>query len=358
MPTRFLWVAPFVATWALSRGVHATEEPPSNPPLGTPETSIDSADAPREVEAPGDEEDEGLASVEPSIDETNADEPSIDEPSTAKPEVSTEPIPVAPLSRKVLGDQATGFAKRTIGPLGLMTFNGPEGTHGGGALHVRGVALLYGPVVSARYLESHWIGYDTFGTTYSLSAQMGIGGRWDFSPNHGPFIRADVRGETTRMGGFRYSSLRLPGLQLGYGLDQGKWMLDAFGHAGLSLTGRILHPGFTRRVRGAFVGGAFSLGYDNWLLHSDVSHLLHSEGPFWDVRSSLCSYWGRKPTLLARTRRVAENVGPRSTDYSVGFCTDFGSLNFPFDDEIVQKMELGLSIVFGTFSRLDHAGRP
>src|SRR5690606_17805 len=276
-----------------------------------------------------------LSSREPQADEPHSQEPQSEESRSADRAHAEGLHSGSPVPRKTVGDQATGFAKRTIGPLGLMTIDGPEGLHGGGALHVRGVALLYGPVVSARYLESHWIGYDTFATTYSLSAQMGIGARWELAAGHGPFVRADVRGETTRLGGFRYSSLRLPGIQLGYGLDKGKWIVDAFGHAGLSLTGRLRHPGFTRQVKGAFVGGAFSLGYDNWLLHTDVSHLLHFGGPFWDVRSSLCSYWGRKPTRNSKTRRVAENVGPRSTDYSVGFCTDFGSLTFPRDDQII-----------------------
>ena len=332
MPTVRFWVALLVIVSHYPRSALAELDADTSAELpvtstDTSETDLDStpsdsdgATLPLEANsavAPSEPESSTLRDEEPSpLEEKNAhsSEESQSEQGASKSQgPAYAPQSASPVPRKVVGDQATGFAKRTIGALGLMTIEGPEGVHAGGALHVRGVALLYGPIVSARYLESHWIGHDTFGTTYSLNAQMGIGARWELFPNHGPFVRADVRGEVTRLGGFRYSSLRLPGIQLGYSLDQGKWLIDTFGHAGLSLTGRVRHPGFTRPVKGAFVGGALSLGFDNWLLHTDVSHLLHFGGPFWDVRSSLCSYWGRKPTLLARTRRVAENVGPRST---------------------------------------------
>lgn len=261
-------------------------------------------------------------------------------------------------THKVVGDQATGFAKRTIGGIGLASHRNEGGTFGGGALLVGGAALLYGPVVSARYLDRHFIGYDSGGVAYSLSAQMGVGARYELEGNHGPFARVEVRGEMQRMGGFYHSSFRFPGLQLGYGLDHQKWMLDVFAHGSASVTGRVKTTEYTRPVEGAFVGGAMSLGYNNWLLHSDVSHLLHFDGPFWDVRSSLCSYWGKKPTRLAGSRKIALSVGPRSTDYSVGFCTDFGFLSFPRNGENQQKTDLGLSIVFGAFSRLDRAGAP
>lgn len=280
-----------------------------------------------------------------------------EQPAPKKPLV--DPTEFAPLSGPVVGDEPTGFVARGLGGIGLLTEPGKDGLQGGGALQVRGVALLFGPIISARYLERHFIGWDTAGTTYSASAEGAIGLRWQLKDNHGPFARIEARGEVQRMGAWYYSSLRIPGLQLGYGLDQGPWMFDIFGHLSPSWTGRVRTVKFTRPVEGAFVGGAFSLGWNNWLLHADASHLLGFEGgEFWDVRSSLCSYWGKKPTRLSKSGKVATRIGPRSTDYSLGICTDVNSLTFPRSGEIQQKTDFALSFVVGTFSRLDRTAVP
>lgn len=269
-----------------------------------------------------------------------------------------DPIQFAPLSGPVVGDEATGFVSRGLGVIGLVTKPGDDDLTVGGALHMRGTALLFGPLVSARYLERHFIGWDTGGVAYSLSAQAGIGLRWELDGNHGPFARLEARAEIQRVGGWYHSSLRIPGIQLGYGLDRGRWMFDIFGHSSPSWTGRVQTVEFTRPVEGAFVGGAFSLGWNNWLLHADASHLLGFDGGFWDVRSSLCSYWGKKPTRLSDTGRIATRIGSRSTDYSFGVCADANSLTFARSGEIEQKTDFGLSFVIGTFSRLDRTAVP
>jgi hypothetical protein len=161
-----------------------------------------------------------------------------------------------------------------------------------------------------------------------------------------------------RRGAWYYSSLRIPGIHVGYGLDHGPWMLDIFGHMSPSWTGRVRTVQFTRPVEGAFAGGAFSLGWNNWLLHADASHLLGFDGGFLDVRSSLCSYWGKKPTRLANSGKIATRIGPRTTDYSFSVCTDVNSLTFRRSGEIQQKTDFGLSFVIGAFSRLDRTASP
>ncbi len=292
----------------------------------------------------------------------NATPPPQDDAPPAELEKPTEPLKdpgqFAPLSGPVAGDEPTGFVSRALGGIGFAALRNDD-VFGGGALHLRGVALLFGPLISARYLERHFIGGDSAGVAYSLSAQGAIGLRWELPGNHGPFARFEARGEMQRIGGWYYSSLRVPGVQVGYGLDHGPFMLDIFGHLSPSWTGRVRTVKFTRPVEGAFTGGAFSLGWNNWLLHADASHLLGFEGgPLWDVRSSLCSYWGKKPTRLSDTGKIATRIGPRSTDFSFGICTDISSLTFPRSGEFQQKSELGLSFVVGTFSRLDRTAAP
>lgn len=278
--------------------------------------------------------------------------------SKAPAEVPRDPKQFAPLTGPVAGDEATGFVSRGLGVLGLLTDppGGPLG--GGGALVMRGSALLFGPIASAHYQERHWIGWDSGGATYSLSVQGAAGLRWELPGNHGPFARVEARGEMQRLGGFYYSSLRIPGVEVGYGFDRGSWMLDFFAHLSPSWTGRVRTVEFTRPVEGAFTGGAFSLGWNNWILHADASHLLGFDGGFLDVRSALCSYWGKKPTRLSNSGKIATRIGPRSTDYSFAICTDANSLTFPRSGEIHQKTELGLSFVIGTFSRLDRTAVP
>lgn len=269
-----------------------------------------------------------------------------------------DPNEFAPLSGPVAGDEASGFASRALGGLGFLAQRNDE-FFGGGALHMRGVALLFGPRISGRYLERAFIGADPSGAAYALSAQGAIGLRWELPGNHGPFARLEARGEMQRVAGWYHSSLRIPGVQAGYGVDHGQWMLDVFGHLSPSWTGRIRTDEFTRPIEGAFTGGAFSLGWNNWLLHMDASHLLGFEGgALWDVRSSLCSYWGRKPTRDSASGKIATRIGPRSTDFSFGICTDISSLTFPRNGDFQQKSELGLTFVIGTFSRLDRTAVP
>lgn len=269
-----------------------------------------------------------------------------------------DPAEFAPLTGPVAGDEPTGFVSRGLGAIGLLSLPGDDGLQGGGAIHMRGSALLFGPLASARYLERHFIGWDTGGIAYSFSVQAGVGLRWEFEGNHGPFARLEARGEIQRIGAWYHSSLRVPGIQFGYGFDRGQWMFDIFGHLSPSWTGRVRTVEFTRPVEGAFTGGAFSLGWNNWLLHADASHLLGFDGGFWDVRSSLCSYWGKKPTRLSDTGKIATRIGSRSTDYSFGICTDANSLTFARSGEIEQKTDFGLSFVIGTFSRLDRTAVP
>ena len=113
-----------------------------------------------------------------------------------------DPTEFAPLSGPVGGDEATGFVSRGLGAIGLLSERTDAGLAGGGALHVRGTALLFGPIATARYLERHFIGWDSSGgATYSLSAQGGVGLRWALEGNHGPFARLDIRAEMQRLGG-------------------------------------------------------------------------------------------------------------------------------------------------------------
>ena len=129
------------------------------------------------------------------------------EESAASDPLSTEMPPpnhprVSPLSGPVAGDEASGFVQRSVGAVGLLSYPGRGPWLGGGGVQVRGSALLFGPLISARYVENHWLGYDSAGVSYSLNAQMGIGLRWELAKNHGPFVRAELRGEMRRSGGF------------------------------------------------------------------------------------------------------------------------------------------------------------
>lgn len=257
----------------------------------------------------------------------------------------------------VVGDEATGFASRALGLRGQVSVFPSDPLEGGAAAEVRSIALLFGPIVSAFYTDRLWIGGGSSGVTYSLAAQVAVGVRKEFEGNHGPFARIEVRGELKRTGGWYQSSLRAPGLELGWGMDHDDWILESFAHGGPSLSGSLKTPDDKRALRGLFMGGALSVGFRNVFLHSDASHLFKNNlgDGLWDLRSSLCSYFGPTPTKDTRTGAPSRSVGPRSIDYRWGLCVDSATLSTLGTGRFSEKTDIGLSILIGAFSRVDRS---
>ncbi len=268
------------------------------------------------------------------------------------------------------GDQADGFVQRMIGARGAISHEQLSGAPaqpllGGGMLYERGMALLAGELISTRYLDELWIGYDGGGVTYSLSAQLGIGMRWDVAPQLGPFVRFEMRGEMKRQGGWYYSSLRLPGAQVGFGGVRELWNWELLAHGGAALTGRLRAQDVGRSVAGGVLGAALSVAFSGVRLDADLSHvgLASQLGGIWDARMHLCSYWGERPaehTYEPHERDKSEFRGAYEAEFPLAICADASFLANPgaVSQQLApqQQTVLGLTFLVGRALRLDPAG--
>lgn len=265
---------------------------------------------------------------------------------------------------KGVGEHAEGYAQRTVGVRGATVFNDANRPLGEVAFYERGVALLAGPWVSARYLDEMWIGGGGGGATYSLSGNLAVGIRREVGPGHGPFARGELRGDLRRTGGVYHSSLRFPGLQLGWGGNHGRWIFEALGHSGFSSTGRLKTEHRRRDIRGWFTGGAWTLGWDRLQVHGDVSYLFTGSPGFWDARANFCSLWGKKPPKKWYSKTAGPNSvnnGPFAVDYSFGLCSDASFLRAESRTDgsaLFDQWAFGFSFVVGQFSRLYPLRKP
>ncbi len=268
-----------------------------------------------------------------------------------------------------VGEQASGFVVRMLGVRGsLLSSTSPaiEGREpmAGGAFAGRGLALLSGEIMSARYFDDLWIGYDSGGTTYSLSGQIALGARWQILPQTGPFVRFEMRGEMRRQGGWYYSSFRLPGAQVGWGTIKGLFQGELMAHGGTSLTGRLRSGDIERDVVGPVAGAAISLIYDRLSLDADMSYLgLGQErGTLLDARGNFCTFWGKHPpqhTYKPIARPESDFYGPLSAEFQWAFCADASILRdtspATMSPASRQQFVMGLSFLVGRALRLDPA---
>jgi hypothetical protein len=159
-----------------------------------------------------------------------------------------------------------------------------------------------------------------------------------------------------------YSSLRIPGLELGYGVDRGAWLVDWFVHGSTALSGRLQQKDDKSSVRGAWGGTTLTLAWHHLHLHLDAGHLFtgRAHTQLWDVRGLLCTYLGARKTTRSGSRVPSQAVGPRARDYDSSLCMDGMHLSWQDTANATprQQTTLGISFLLGSFSRLDVAGDP
>lgn len=268
---------------------------------------------------------------------------------------SVQPRGVIP---RAAGEHAEGFAQRALGARAAIDLSNAGERLPSGALYERGIALLGGPVVSARYFDELWIGGGAEGVTYSLFVDVAVGARWLVGQWHGPFARAGLVGHLRRSGGLYHSTLRIPALQLGWGGFHGNWLLDGYASIAPAVLGKIGPPDGRESVTGLFAGAGLTVGWDRIRLDVEAGRLL-TGGSLLETRNFLCAFWGKKaPKQWYGTKRkgTTVNEGTFAVDYSASTCLDAKLVHSTVDElsrNDFRNWSLGFSLVVGQFSRLD-----
>jgi len=268
------------------------------------------------------------------------------------------------------GVDAAGFASRTGG---VRTFVA-DGTSGQGhstlgvVVRERATALLLTRLLSARYGDELWLGYDGVDFTGRALIDGSFGFYLPVSRYMGPVARVGLFAEVTQQVGLFKTELQLGTGELGWTFARGAQHLDLVFQLGPTLLGQVDLGSLHRSLGGVTWGASMSSGWEELTFDLRMSQIGQdaAEGPATDLRAEVCGLLGGGPARPSKTTRGADAkafVGPNSRDFRALLCADltYGSASAfasgPAQPSAATMSSrwttIGISVLIGRASRLD-----
>lgn len=274
------------------------------------------------------------------------------------PEVEMRAKPASePTGGGLTGIVPEGFALRIAGVrAGPLRPEDTRDVSGFIAVQEYSDALVRIGMLSARYTDHMWLGYDGRDLTYDFAFSGALGMFLPLGRHHGPILRVAARAEALQLVGLNLTQLALPGVELGYSYLDGPTQFEFAATVAPSLVGEFRRGGDRIALEGPLFGGLMTARWQSLSLSVDTVFTDLSQGAtLMRTAAHLCGVLtGGRGQRVDASSWVA-HTAQEARKFRLSICTDFAGAELfgdPDQGRSLSFASVGLSLLVGNVSYL------